>query len=288
MKNSMGYLMMLGTLLLPQLINAAEVDDIERFARAYIEAQKLAWEQGEFDALQALEDPDAVYQNIDGTVIRGWEEHKQSIMDTKRKFGGAEIKQEWRYMMGEGNMFVVSYVWTIGSSGRQLQIRGIAVGRLKDGKLVEEWGAGSMVSVPTTPTPVPPSPTPVPPTSTPVPPTPTPGTMEVVASQIEDLVGIWETNFQGKVAYMQFEADGTLKLALTLEGLENKPRLSGTFWFEGTVFHMEESYGRGTGKYEVRVQKEGDKAVHLSFTEINDPESMRARDFTQGMSRVEP
>ena len=148
MKNTLCLLIMLGTLVLPQLINAAEVDDIERFARAYIEAQKLAWEQGVFDALQALEDPDAVYQNIDGTVIRGWEAHKQSIMDTKRKFGDAEIKQEWRYRMGEGNMFVVSYVWTIDISGRPLRIGGIAVCRLKDGKLVEEWGAGSMVSAP--------------------------------------------------------------------------------------------------------------------------------------------
>ena len=46
MKNSMGYLIMLGTLLLSQFINAAEVDDIERFARAFMEAEKLAWEQG--------------------------------------------------------------------------------------------------------------------------------------------------------------------------------------------------------------------------------------------------
>jgi hypothetical protein len=144
MKNSMNYLIMLGALLLPQFINAAEVDDIERFARTFIEAEKLAWEQGEFDALQALEDPDVVFQNIDGTVIRGLEAHKQAIMDTKRSFGGAKIKQEWRYLMGEGNMFAVSYVWTIGP----LQLRGIAVGRLKDGKLVEEWGAGSTVPAP--------------------------------------------------------------------------------------------------------------------------------------------
>jgi hypothetical protein len=147
MKNSMGYLIMLGTLLLPQFINAAEVDDIERFARAFMEAEKLAWEQEEFDALQALEDPDAVFQNIDGTVIRGWEAHKQSIMDTKRSFGGAKIKQEWRYLMGEGNIFTVSYIWTIDLPGRPLQLRGIAVCRLKDGKLVEEWGAGSTVPV---------------------------------------------------------------------------------------------------------------------------------------------
>lgn len=44
MKDSMGCLIMLGTLLLPQSINAAEVDGIDRFARAFMEAEKLAWE----------------------------------------------------------------------------------------------------------------------------------------------------------------------------------------------------------------------------------------------------
>ena len=148
MKNTLCFLIMLGTLVLPQFINAAEVDNIERFALAFIEAEKLAWEQGEFDALQALEDPDAVYLNIDGTVIRGWEAHKQSIMDTKGRFGNAKIKQEWRYLMGEGNMFAVSYVWTLDIPGQPIRFRGIAVGRLKDGKLVEEWGAGSIVPAP--------------------------------------------------------------------------------------------------------------------------------------------
>jgi hypothetical protein len=69
-------------------------------------------------------------------------------MDTKRSFGGAEIKQEWRYLMGEGNIFTVSYIWTINFPGQPLRIRGIAVCRLKDGKLVEEWGAGSTVPAP--------------------------------------------------------------------------------------------------------------------------------------------
>ena len=69
-------------------------------------------------------------------------------MDTKRSFGGADIKQEWCYLMGEGNMFAISYVWTIDIPERPLQIRGIAVCRLKDGKLVEEWGASSPVFAP--------------------------------------------------------------------------------------------------------------------------------------------
>ena len=106
----MGYFIMLGTPLLPQFNNAAEIDDIERFASTFIEAEKLAWEQGEFNALQALEDPDVVFQNIDGTVIRGPDAHKKAIMDTKRSFGGAKIKKEWRYLMGEVNIHRILYL----------------------------------------------------------------------------------------------------------------------------------------------------------------------------------
>ena len=116
--------------------------DIERFALDFIEAEKAAWEQGELEALFALEQPDVVFQNINGTVFRGWDEHRKAIEDTKASFNGAPITQEWKYLMGDGNIFAVSYVWTIHFPGEPLEITGIAVGRVENGKLVEEWGAG--------------------------------------------------------------------------------------------------------------------------------------------------
>jgi hypothetical protein len=123
-------------------IAAQEPTQIEKFAAAFIEAEIAAWERGEFEALQALEHSDVVFQNINGTVLRGWDEHKKAIEDTKAGFNGARITQEWRYLMGEGTMFAVSYVWTI-HLPEPLRIAGIAVGRVRDGKLAEEWGAGS-------------------------------------------------------------------------------------------------------------------------------------------------
>lgn len=137
------------------------------------------------------------------------------------------------------------------------------------------------------------TPTHVPPTSTPTPEPPTAmPTVEVAsgeftASKVEDIVGIWETRFTGAVAYMQFEADGTSKLVNSLEFLEKGiVHIPGTFWFEGTVFHFEDTYGEGT--YEVKVQKEGDTPVRLVFVEIDDPNSTRAADLTAGMTWVAP
>jgi len=112
---------------------------------------------------------------------------------------------------------------------------------------------------------------------------------EVIASKVEDLVGIWETRFMGAVAYMQFEADGTVKLAYTIKDMKRTQIMSGKVWFEGTVFHMDDNIDSGEGTYEVRVQKEGDRPVHLSFIAIDDAHNPnRLRDLTKGMTRVEP
>ena len=129
-------------LTLPQVAFAQDSQDIKQFAMKFIAAEKAAWERGDLKALQELEHPDVIYQNIDGTVFRGWEGHRKDIEDAKASFGGAKITQEWRYLMGEGNMFAVSYIWTIHFPDNTLKITGMAVCRVQNDKLVEEWGAG--------------------------------------------------------------------------------------------------------------------------------------------------
>ena len=140
-----GSAVALGCLAVSAFAAAQEAVDIRDFAEAFMAAEKAAWEDDDFAALQALEHPDVVFQNIDGTVIRGWEAHKQAITSA---YGGAPISQEWRYLMGEGNMFTLSYKWTVHFPQRTVEIVGIVVGRVRDGKLIEEWGANSRVPPP--------------------------------------------------------------------------------------------------------------------------------------------
>ena len=59
-----------------------------------------------------------------------------------------QVSYQWQYLMGDGNMFAIAYTWTIHIAEQPLIIRGIAVGRLENGKLKEEWGAGSLISAP--------------------------------------------------------------------------------------------------------------------------------------------
>ncbi len=110
------------------------------------------------------------------------------------------------------------------------------------------------------------------------------------ATKIEDLVGIWEGWMMGSVVYRQFEANGTLKCAGKVKWLQDPSALtySGKFWFEGELLKITESLQPNPGAYKVQVRKQDGKAVHLSFHDRGDPDSVRAYDWSRGMTRVEP
>jgi hypothetical protein len=72
----------------------------------------------------------------------GWDAHKKAIMSARPP--GAEIKQDLKYLMGDGKMFCLSYKWTIKLPGNTIRINGMMIGRVKNGKLIEEWGADNV------------------------------------------------------------------------------------------------------------------------------------------------
>jgi hypothetical protein len=109
------------------------------------------------------------------------------------------------------------------------------------------------------------------------------------ATKIEDLVGIWKGWFKGSVVYWRFETDGTLTLSSDVKGLEDVLILSGTFWFEESLFKILESRKPGEiGTYEVHIRKKDGNAVHLSFRAIDDTGFWRPHDLGRGMTRVDP
>jgi predicted ester cyclase len=124
--------------------------DIKKFAEKFIEAENDAFQKGDFNALAKLEDPNVVYHTSSFGDLVGHEAHKQNIMS--RPQFASDIKQEWKYLTGEGNLFALSYrarYISIGNlpglppAGKEYYRDALFLFRLKNGKIVEVWNNGS-------------------------------------------------------------------------------------------------------------------------------------------------
>ena len=129
--------------------------DIKEFALKYIAAQKKAWQQGEFDDLHVLENPDVVFHMAPLLPDEhGWEGHKQYI--TNARNSAAELQQDFDYITGDGNVFALSYkvreklavanpVMNL-PAGATINGDMIFVGRLENSKLAKMWMKGSVAT----------------------------------------------------------------------------------------------------------------------------------------------
>ncbi|GAK58340.1 hypothetical protein U27_05314 [Candidatus Vecturithrix granuli] len=121
----------------------------------------------------------------------------------------------------------------------------------------------------------------------------TPASEGVIVNKIEDLVGIWESQHgdSGAKAYRQYEANGTIREAYSLDNLQTSPLHIGHVWFENNVYCQKNDHPLAPdspGKYEVRIHKAKGMPDRLSFRVIDDADKFRVKDFTAGMTRVEP
>lgn len=121
--------------------------DIKEFAEKFIKAEDEAFQNGNFDALEALEDPNAVYHSAATPDLMGWEAHKQYILRARQAF--SDYRQEYKYLTGEGNLFVLSYKMSgmfTGEipgfpppTGKEVTADGLFVFRVENDKIIEVW-----------------------------------------------------------------------------------------------------------------------------------------------------
>ena len=137
------------------------------------------------------------------------------------------------------------------------------------------------------PTAVPPTSTPIPPTPTTIPATATPSPTPVLATSAKDIVGIWH-GLGTDGLYQQFFEDGTIRVAVSREGLLS-PDVEMTFVFEDARFVFKEtkaiglpSCGSKVGTYEVELLAQ-DK---IRFVRISDGCTPRAHSTAQLHERV--
>jgi predicted ester cyclase len=123
------------------------------FAEKFTKAEDQAWQTGNCDALQKLEDPKVVYHIPPMPDTIGWEAHKQYILGTRQ--AASDIHQDWEYITGDGNVFSLSYKMSCISKGMipgtknggKITCDSLFVFKLKDGKIIEAWSKGSMTGI---------------------------------------------------------------------------------------------------------------------------------------------
>ena len=127
--------------------------NIKEFAEKFIKAEIEAFQNGNFEPLKAIEDPNVVYHmgHLNRDII-GHEAHKQDIIDSQQ--GVSINKREFQYLTGEGNLFAL----TLKTNGRitgenpRFPIKMpvgkntsgsfLALFRVKNGKVIEGWANG--------------------------------------------------------------------------------------------------------------------------------------------------
>ena len=126
----------------------------KEFAEKFIKAEDEAVQKGNFEPLKALEDPDVVYHMSAFGDLIGHEGHKQNLMDGRQAF--SDIKMEWQYLTGEGNLFALSLKERLISSGKmpgmppadtEIITNSLFLFRLKHSRIIEAWNNGSWKGV---------------------------------------------------------------------------------------------------------------------------------------------
>jgi len=126
--------------------------NIKDFAEKFIKAEEEAFQKGNFDALAKLEDTNVVYHMGAplGDLV-GHEAHRHYITGARQTV--SNLKQEFKYLAGDGNLFAFAYK----SSGQITgEISGVPmpigkkvstdylfVIRVNKGRVAEVWANGS-------------------------------------------------------------------------------------------------------------------------------------------------
>ena len=124
--------------------------EIREFAEKFIEAEEAAFQRGEFEALEELEDPNVVYHMVERGDIVGHEAHKQDIMVTRQVV--SDFKQTFDYVTGDGSVFVIAYTSSgrLGEvpgspemSGKKISMDALWAVQVRNGKVTEVWTKGA-------------------------------------------------------------------------------------------------------------------------------------------------
>jgi ketosteroid isomerase-like protein len=120
-------------------------------ADRFIAAEYKAWSTGDITDLKAIESDGIVY-HMPGQDLTGWKAHEDYI-----NYGRAlvsNLKQNWKYVSGDGNLFALSYEasGTMRGEGKNpstdVVTNFLGVFRIQDGRIAEAWMNGTSTTTP--------------------------------------------------------------------------------------------------------------------------------------------
>jgi len=147
-------LMLATVLTVPFLSSCSHETSPREFADRFIAAESKAWATGNIDDLKALEDDGVIY-HLPGLDLTGWKAHEDFIVNGRSTV--SDLKQDWKYLSGEGNHIVLGYKSSAvlkgdGKNPPQATSNDyLFVLRLKDNRVAEVWANGSDKSKPAAP-----------------------------------------------------------------------------------------------------------------------------------------
>jgi hypothetical protein len=129
---------------------------IKEIADKFIAAENAAWLEGNIDALDEVDSPHVVYHLMPPAPdVVGRDKHKQLIASERKAF--SNIKLDWKYLTGDGNLFAVFYhqrMMFTGKTegqppptGKRASRSEICLCRVNKGKIAEAWFAGTSTGI---------------------------------------------------------------------------------------------------------------------------------------------
>jgi len=120
-------------------------------ASKYIAAENDAWSTSNLADLEAVEDPDVVY-HMPGLELKGRKAHTDYIV--KGRPTVLNLKQNWKYLSGEGNHFALAYdssaIVKANDTTPSMSVSNdfLFVVRASNGKIAEVWMNGTTTAKP--------------------------------------------------------------------------------------------------------------------------------------------
>lgn len=108
--------------------------DLKTFAQRFENAERLAWQEGKFEELEAIEDANIIYH---GYPIKSFADHKQYIVESRKTI--SESTMDMEYLTGDGSLFAVNYTSSATVNGEKITTSALMLFKVKNEKITEVW-----------------------------------------------------------------------------------------------------------------------------------------------------